>query len=501
MWYQKLIQPMLDAQTDTLLVVDAAHFLEWPAIQEHVKASYPQILPYHNELQLRLALRKQTQNMLVVFTREQDIPFAFLSMYAVVNLDIAQVFPLFDREVLLAIPYEDYAYIYAQYETLTTHRYEKLSCAETEQLLQPLLTSEEYQINKRVLELRNRLAHLKTCSFSKHETFGELSQVLGELAFIEHDQNVWLNLEQERIPLRQAFAQYIGHYYEDFVYHPDLPMHAYVVKQIFERSHHRNALICFDCMGFEEWQVIREYLEAKTTFQFEVNYSFAMLPSETLYSRTTLFAGRFYKELRASSLHNKVDSGQEKKWFYHALQETCDLSEQDIYFYQGLKPGEYPFEFDDLSDYSALGMIFFFIDQLTHNELMTKRILLNNIRTHLSDSRLDELIRALLDQGFRVFFTSDHGSIYAHGNGVTVPKDLTDARSKRYFITGKQIIAEEYTRQAQHAIVLQLKHMLGEEFVGVLTDDSIFASKHESELTHGGISLEEVVVPFIEVKM
>ena len=68
----------------------------------------------------------------------------------------------------------------------------------------------------------------------------------------------------------------------------------------------------------------------------------------------------------------------------------------------------------------------------------------------------------------------------------------------RYLISEYENILLEY--KDENKILIQLKDMIGEDFILLLTDNSMFNTKGNTGLTHGGISLEEVVLPFIEVK-
>ena len=501
MWYTTIIQPLLDAKSDAVFVVDTACLTDIPVLRDHLKTVYPEILRYESEIRLRIVLRRRTSRMLIVFRSEDEIPFDFLSSYAVVSVDLVQAFPLFDREALLKIPYENYSFLYEEYPQLTANHYEKFSHDETTALLTPLLASADYKVKKRMLELRTRLETLIARVPKDRETFGEISEVLGELLFLSHD-TVPPDIERQRTIIEAEFAQHIEHYYEDFVYDSKLRMHAHLLEQIFGNPREKIALICLDCMGFEEWNVVREYLDATVNPRFDITYSFVMLPSETHYSRITLFAGRFPQELHVPGT-SKVPGTllrNEEKFFRSALENQFGFEAHDIYYCRCSEPRNIPLPFENLGDYSVIGLVFSFIDQLTHNTLITKKMLLDNIRSRLAKSCLDELIASLIKQEFQIFLTSDHGSISVHGNGVHVPKDLTEEHSKRYFLTMKRIIAEEYQQKAQCALVLELKNMLGEEILCILTDDSMFGSKEKVELTHGGISLEEVVVPFIEVK-
>ena len=105
----------------------------------------------------------------------------------------------------------------------------------------------------------------------------------------------------------------------------------------------------------------------------------------------------------------------------------------------------------------------------------------------------------IIQQGFETYLVSDHGSIFAVGNGVNVSNELFDNRAKRYLISENEILLKEYKNKIRKSIVIQFKNLIGNEYLLLLSGNNMFGSKNEASLTHGGISVEEVVVPFIRV--
>ena len=158
-----------------------------------------------------------------------------------------------------------------------------------------------------------------------------------------------------------------------------------------------------------------------------------------------------------------------------------------------MKFRDYAFE-----DYKAIGIVFSFIDEFVHNKKMNKLRIVTNLENYLEETNLAILIQSLIEKGFRVYLSSDHGNVFAHGNGVMPPKDLFNSRARRYLISEHENILMEY--KDENKILIQLKDIIGEAFILLLTDNSMFNTKGNTGLTHGGISVEEVVLPFIEVK-
>ena len=73
-----------------------------------------------------------------------------------------------------------------------------------------------------------------------------------------------------------------------------------------------------------------------------------------------------------------------------------------------------------------------------------------------------------------------------------------DLKARRYLLSDKQELMEEY--ETEDSKIIQLKNMIGEDYLLLLTGNNMFAGKNDEGLAHGGISIEEMIVPFIEVK-
>jgi len=187
----------------------------------------------------------------------------------------------------------------------------------------------------------------------------------------------------------------------------------------------------------------------------------------------------------------------EERLFRHALNERLGIDDAHIYFQRCLDSTEIKIDYDLFSDYYAIGLVFSFIDHFIHTGIMDKRAVIKNLQMRLETTKFDEFVIALRDHDFHLYFVSDHGNIYSKGNGINVSRDLVDSKAKRYLIGAKELLDEYKT---DDSVLIQLKNIIGDDFVLLLTGDNMFASKNEQGLTHGGISVEEVVIPFVEVK-
>ncbi|HHD16653.1 MAG TPA: PglZ domain-containing protein, partial [Euryarchaeota archaeon] len=131
------------------------------------------------------------------------------------------------------------------------------------------------------------------------------------------------------------------------------------------------------------------------------------------------------------------------------------------------------------------------------NNLISKSKLINDIKEFLSKSNLYVFVQKLIDQGFRIFLVSDHGNIFAKGNGVHASKDLVNEKARRFMIFDHMELSTEY--ETEKTELLQFKNIIGDQWLLLETQNEMFDNLGQEQITHGGISGEEVIVPFIKV--
>lgn len=107
-------------------------------------------------------------------------------------------------------------------------------------------------------------------------------------------------------------------------------------------------------------------------------------------------------------------------------------------------------------------------------------------------------ISNLLSEGYRVFITSDHGCIWCYGNGIRADKYLVEERALRVLVYPNRKLAEEFATN-NNLILLEDKGILGDKILVLPRGREMFTSKDKISISHGGIHIEEVVIPFVEV--
>ena len=481
-------------------MVDKSQLLEFSKIKEELIKKFSEINHFNSELELRLLLKKK-EKLIVVFNNKKEVPYDLISKIVLVDIKniFKEIFHNLDCEVVLRFPNEIYQKIFTKYCKIKDNLYDKMSESDTHKFILNLLPEDYIQKRQKILSFKRELTDFAEKNI-KDTDWGNISAKLGELLYYLHDLCYDDNIEQIKSRLNQKFVTFIENEYENLIYNPKSLINFNLINLIFSHQENKNAIICFDCMGFEEWNVIKEYLGDKQGIDYKTNYSLALLPSETKYSSSAIFSGMPPKDIKKLEFIKEIHWKYEEKLFKYILNERFSIKENDIYFKRCLISKEINFSYNNFLDYKNIGLVFSFIDDISHSRRsMNKRLLLQNIKFDLEHSNLYDLINELLQQDFNVYIVSDHGSIFSNGNGLNVSKELFDIKAKRYLITDNKMLLNEYKTKTKNSILIQFKNIIGNEYLLLLSHNEMFGSRNESGLTHGGISIEEVVVPFIKV--
>ena len=111
------------------------------------------------------------------------------------------------------------------------------------------------------------------------------------------------------------------------------------------------------------------------------------------------------------------------------------------------------------------------------------------------------LFDLLLENGFRVYLTSDHGNIEAAGCGRPAEGAVADLRGERVRIYPDSLLRGQVKERFPDAMEWP-PIGLPEDYLPLLAPGrSAFVREAERLVGHGGASLEELVVPLVRIEM
>lgn len=259
------------------------------------------------------------------------------------------------------------------------------------------------------------------------------------------------------------------------------------------------ALIVMDGMSYDEWFILKKYLDS---FKIKELESFSILPSITSFSRTSIFTGktpnRFLDE------NNKVPYNSEEKGFKQYFQSK-KVEENDILFGYVDLNNEYVknkkeiVEFEYLKGYKVMGLICNLFDDESHSIQIfgeNKSNLYKNIDSAINSSKLVDLLKTLNDDGYKIILTADHGNIYCEGNEIKENKMLQfEKKSTRCFIYDNESLADKIVNENSKECFKWNYNLLSNDLFLVFAIYGFFGKGFS--ITHGSYMPEECIVPVI----
>lgn len=259
------------------------------------------------------------------------------------------------------------------------------------------------------------------------------------------------------------------------------------------------ALIVMDGMSYDEWFILKRYLNS---FKIKELESFSILPSITSYSRTSIFTGktpnRFLDE------NNKVKYNEESKGFTKyftdkKIQENdilwgrIDLNNNVVKLTKGVTQFEY------LKGYKVLGLVCNLFDDESHSINVfgeNKSNLYKNIISAIESSKLVELLDHLRNNDYKVILTSDHGNVYCEGNGISHNKMLeSERKSIRCLMFDSENLADNLVNEHPDDCFKFKYNLLSNDIYLVFAINGCFGNK--TAITHGSFTPEECIVPVV----
>lgn len=286
---------------------------------------------------------------------------------------------------------------------------------------------------------------------------------------------------------------------------PTLPDRPYLpapvmVHQIPHYLAHRGgdhiALVVIDGMALDQWLLVKAMLGDDLTFTEELVC--AWVPTLTSISRRSLFAGE--KPPLIARVGGATPS-EEVLWrtFWH----NQGKSERSIGYSRGNTLASTA-EVDELvhdATPAVAGFVINTIDNLMHSTQMGMPQLHDSIRRWMETGNLRRFITRLLDRGYEVYVTADHGNICAHGIGVPRQGDLVEEASSRVRIYHHTSFAEEAHAAFPKDSCVWPPQYLGTGHAVLLASGlKAFATPSTEVISHGSIALEEIFVPFVQIR-
>lgn len=270
-------------------------------------------------------------------------------------------------------------------------------------------------------------------------------------------------------------------------------------------SGQRVALIVLDGMSLAAWRTIWSVWTARhPTWRAGETLMLAQIPTITAISRQALLAGKPPRTFPDSLTNNQQESAHWRRfWEAHNLPANAVAYES----ISATLARPQPTALDSLHT-RALAVVLPDIDSLVHGATEGLAGLYAGLRVWLDDTHagigslwLETLIQTLLDHGYRVAITSDHGHVEAVGIGQPQEGVTVITRSKRARLYASERAARNVQSTFSNTTLWYDDGILPDAcWVLMANGGEAFAPRGQRVVSHGGITLDETIVPFIEIE-
>ena len=279
-------------------------------------------------------------------------------------------------------------------------------------------------------------------------------------------------------------------------------------------------LIVIDNFRYDQWRVLSK--EIGDMFDIDESLYMSILPTATQYARNAIFSGLMPSQIEKMFPDLWVDEDEEEgknlnegpliktqierfrrhdKFSYHKINDSTGAEK----FMQ---------QFNNLQQNDLNVLVVNFIDMLSHarTEMKMVRELASNESAYRSitlswfqHSVIAEVFRLLARTDYAVVITTDHGSIRAT-KPITIIGDKNTNTNLRYKLgknlnyNSKEVFTIRDPRKAQLPspnLSTSYVFAMGDTFFAYPNNYNYYVSYYKDTFQHGGISMEEMIIPLI----
>lgn len=339
-------------------------------------------------------------------------------------------------------------------------------------------------------------------------------------------------LRQAHLDFRRAlnidFGRYVEENYPHWVKRPeqrpllstDVVQHA-VVPHL--QAGRRVIFIVIDCMRLDQWFTLEPLIEE--FFDVQREYYCSILPTATPYSRNAIFSGLLPAELRQrhpdlwqeNSNDERTKNRYERQLMDFQLERLKATPQKQVKYtkiYDADEAHATRRQIGSFKDLALVSMVFNFIDILAHGrsesdilqELAPDEAAFRAVtKAWFTHSPLFDILRALSTHDSTVVITTDHGAVLAR-RAALVYGNRDTSSSLRYKF------GLNLNTDAKQAVILRkpMEFMLPDDGINknyVLAREDFyfvyptrfheFERQYKGSLQHGGISVEEMILPLV----
>lgn len=257
------------------------------------------------------------------------------------------------------------------------------------------------------------------------------------------------------------------------------------------------ALLVLDGLAFDQWLLLRKSLEGcDHAWRFQESTAFAWVPTLTSVTRQSIFAGEpplYFPE--------SIETTSKERTHWLRFWEDQGVQRTHVDLVTSLDGPNDPKLETVLGNarLSVLGVVWNKVDDIMHGMQMQTAGMHSQVKLWASQGHLQQLLLRLEQEGFAVYLTADHGNVAAIGVGNPKEGVLADTKGKRVRVYDRQEFLDEVANKFPESLRWPNYGLPPARHVLLAGDLKAFTNVGDEVVSHGGIALEEVMVPFVAI--
>ncbi|MEJ6583679.1 MAG: bifunctional response regulator/alkaline phosphatase family protein [Crocinitomicaceae bacterium] len=371
------------------------------------------------------------------------------------------------------------------------------------------------------MQLNSRLDKDEWMDVYKQLVYWELK--LGDI----EEQGMQEVLTMQKKEANTQFSKFIENNYLDWLNEVDEApqmIHTLMKNKINPFLDHKDVfVVVIDNLRYDQWCMLTPTFSKYFTIKNE-EIIYSILPTATQYARNAFFAGLMPSEIQKKHPEywkNDEDEGGKNLFEAELLEKNLErLGRKIKWSYNkitnhaaGKKLAD---NFSQLLDNKLNCIVYNFVDMLSHarTEMEMIRELADDESAYRSltvswfeHSPLHDIVKKIAESGRKLIITTDHGTVRVT-NPVKVQGDKSVNTNLRYKNGRNMSYREKDVFQVKNPQDAFLpKSNISSEFVFAKDSDFFvypnnynhFVQYYNNTFQHGGISLEEILIPYVEL--
>ena len=335
-------------------------------------------------------------------------------------------------------------------------------------------------------------------------------------------------LAAQKTEANSAFIKFVKKNYLDWIANPE--SRPLISPDVFKKkifpvldAGEKVFFIVLDNFRYDQWRVLSN--ELADYFSFEEELYFSILPTATQYARNAIFSGL---------MPNKIAEMFPDLWVDEDEEEGKNLNEAPlIQTHIERYRRKNTFSYNKINDSAGVEkllsnlnnlkandlnvVVLNFIDMLSHARTESKMVreLASTEAAYRSitlswfrHSSIKELFKVLAESDYRIIITTDHGTIRVD-NPIKVIGDRNTNSNLRYKLGKnlsynlKEVFEIKDPRKAQLPcpnVSTSYIFAGGRDFFAYPNNFNYYVSYYANTFQHGGISMEEMIIPLIRMQ-